>query len=558
MGTPLSVIRPHADPIQATRNQWVDAQMSTPPINDNAVTQFLVLDNAATQGVDVSFRITNSNGVKSLSLLRAGVQDITQAIVLQTWTASESSFTWSDTDSLLQQLGQAFYWIKLEPVNALNGKEVAVGPQFILLNPSLLPPVALADVSASHAAAVNGTVLVTCNVAGIDSADGDSVKIYVTGYLGNPSPVAVAQKASAPLQFTLEATGETITIKAIAVSSGGAQAASGPTCTLTLNGSATAPAKIEGLLVNQLSTGNQVQWPSSLEIGVTSYQLWRGQRGGGFGAATLLATVSASSAGTIIYLDTAGLTGDWEYYVIAVSGAGNSPASNAANPQVLYSSSQIPPNVPTNTNNNATVDSIDAGSNATARIYGPGGVGTSYTRYTGFGSLTRAAGTVTGLAYSTAYYIMFHAGSFLATTTYINTLPDGYEWVGKLTTCAAGGGGGSSGGGGGGVSGGCVEEGTAVKVPGGTIEVLEPCNDWIVLDLGDGPLKMHPDTLVSVWKKAKDLRSFDMVEVKGAGWRKPQALWMEYRPGTKVKRTCPGGTYHAGPSLARLHNAKVL
>jgi hypothetical protein len=179
------------------RMQWVDAQMSTPPIGSNVVSQFLCEPNATTQGVDVSFAITDMTGMASISLLRAAVLDIAQATVLQTWSASESAFTWSDTDKILQQTGQAYYWLKLEPVNTMNGQEEVVGPQFILLNPSLLPPQPATAISASHAAAVNGTVLVTCNVAGIPP--GGSVKIYATGYLGNPSPVAMAQGTSSPI-----------------------------------------------------------------------------------------------------------------------------------------------------------------------------------------------------------------------------------------------------------------------------------------------------------------------------------------------------------------------
>lgn len=450
----MSTMRPTAhvapvSPIQINRNIWVDAQMSTPAIGSNAVTQFLAVTDASTNGVDVSFQITNATGMASISLLRAEVLDISQAIVLQTWSASASSFAWSDTDKLLQQMGQAYYWLKLEPVNgSLNGSEVNVGPQYILLNPSLLPPQPLAAVSASHAAASNGTVLVTCNVSQIDTQDSDSVKIYVTGYEGNASAVAVAEHSSAPLQFALNATGETITIKAIAVSSGGAEAASGPTCTLTLNGSATVPAQIQDVQVIQISTGNQVEWPSSLETGVTSYSLFRSNRRAGFGAASLLATIAASSTGTIIYLDTAGLSGDFEYYV-EVSGSGTSPVSIAANPLILFSSSQVPGNATSNTFNNANIDSIDAGSNTTIRIYGSGGVGTTYSRLTGFGNPTRPAGTITGLAYSTQYYIILNTAtqSYAASTAYTASLPDGYEWVGTLVTVGPGGSGGGGTGG---------------------------------------------------------------------------------------------------------------
>src|SRR6185437_12752447 len=411
MITPRAFVTPTGDPVQNNRNQFLDRLMNIPAIGSNAVANFTVLGNSTTKGVDVSFQITNASGMGSISLLRASVLDIKQASVLQTWTAREASFAWSDTDQALQSVPQVFYWLRLEP-STITKSEVDVGPQNLLLNPSLLPPLALAAISASHGAASNGIILVTVNLSAIP--EGDSVMIYVQGYLANASFVAIAQKSSAPMQFNMQATGETVTFKAIAVSSGGSEATSGPTCTLTLNGSATAPAQIQNVTVTQFSTGNQVSWPASLEIGVTQYQIWRGNRGGGFGAASRLATVAASGSGTVIYLDTAGLTGDFEYYIIAVSGAGNSPASIAANPIVLFSSSQLPPNVPTNQIGGAVVDSIDAGSSATIRIYGGGGVGSSWMKVTGYGSVTRPAGTITGLTYSGAYYVYFN----VATSTY--------------------------------------------------------------------------------------------------------------------------------------------
>lgn len=430
------------DPIISHRNQYLDGLMSTPDISTTAVSQFIPVTNATTNGVDVSFSITNITGIKTITIVRAPVMDIAQSVVLNSWPAAAASFTWSDTDSLLQQYGQVFYWLKLAPVNP-TGQEALAGPEFILLNPSLLPPVPALGISASHAAAVNGTVLVTCNVSGIPA--GNSVKIYVSGYEGNASAVAVAQKTSSPIQFVLQATTETITLKAIAVSQGGTEASTGPTTTLILTGTATVPATPEGVAVAQISAGNQVMWPANLEAGVTGYQVYRGQRGDAFGLASLLATVTATGEGTVEYLDTAGLAGDYQYFIIAVTSAGNSLPSDAAFPFVLYSSAGLPTNSTTNVTNTATLDSIDAGSNATVRIYGPGGLGSTYTRVTGFGTRTRPSGSIAGVAYLTLYAVLYDTINqiYLATTSYSATLPDNYEWVGTLTTTAHGGASGS-------------------------------------------------------------------------------------------------------------------
>ena len=276
---------------------------------------------------------------------------------------------------------QAYYWLELLP-QGTSGTSVIIGPQNILLNPQLAAPIPSTSISASSSAAANGVVTITVNVTG----QAASQKIYVSGYKGNPGFVAVAQNATSPIQFTLDVTGETITIEAVGVSAGGTEAASGPTTTLTLSGSLTVPAAPQGVIVNQIATGNQITFPASKDAGPT-YQIYRAQAGQSFLGATLLATVTGT-AGTIEYLDTGGLAGNWEYFIVAMNSAGNSLPSAPATPAVLFSSAAIPPNVPVNTTNTATVDSVDGGSSVVVRIYGPGGVGTSYMRLTGYGSLS--------------------------------------------------------------------------------------------------------------------------------------------------------------------------
>jgi hypothetical protein len=113
----------------------------------------------------------------------------------------------------------------------------------------------------------------------------------------------------------------------------------------------------------------------------------------------------------------------------------------------------------------------------------------------------------------------------------------------------------------------CVEVGTPVEVPDGTIETVLPESQWVTLQFGtEKPLAMNPDTLVSVFIPAKQL-----VRV----WWKPwtwKRYWVEagpngffanhyqarreHRESFKVKRICPGGTYRAGEVRVRVHNAK--
>jgi hypothetical protein len=226
-------------------------------------------------------------------------------------------------------------------------------------------------------------------------------------------------------------------------------------------------------------------------------------------------------------------------------------------------STSIVPNSQLNTLNFATVDSIDAGASATIRVYGTGGVGTAWTRQVGavndlYGPFPSAS--LTGFAYTTAYYVYYDLDALIyrvfLTSQLPQTLPDTFRWAGKVTTVAAGGGGGTGGGGGaGGGSGGCVEIETPVEVPSGTTEEIIACAEWVVVKLADREaVAMHPDTLVSVFKRAIELTPNDRIEVENAQWRNPQHLRYENRDSKKVKRVCPGGIYSARG--IRLHNYK--
>ena len=116
-------------------------------------------------------------------------------------------------------------------------------------------------------------------------------------------------------------------------------------------------------------------------------------------------------------------------------------------------STSAAPNMAVNSTNNATVNSIDAGSSATIRVYGPGGPGTSWIRFDGQGGQTTIpSGTLTGRAYATTYWVVYATDTGYATYTlsqFNSVLTDQVLWAGKMTTVSAGGGGGSAGGGGG-------------------------------------------------------------------------------------------------------------
>src|SRR5882724_711841 len=73
-------------------------------------------------------------------------------------------------------------------------------------------------------------------------------------------------------------------------------------------------------------------------------------------------------------------------------------------PQGIVSSPKLKSNIAANFSNNATVDSIDAGSGiATIRVYGPGGVGTTWHQTIGSVTSPEIPALLGSFAYLTFY-----------------------------------------------------------------------------------------------------------------------------------------------------------
>src|SRR6185437_7696438 len=170
------------------------------------------------------------------------------------------------------------------------------------LNSNLLPPDAIADWSASLGA---GSVvqLVCVNFQRPQDPNFGSCQIQATGYLGDTNSVTVAQSPTSPFSFTMQKTGETVTLKAFAISQNGIEAASATSITLTLNGSETVPAKLENVTATVITAGVQVDFDAGLESDITSYKVYRGPHGSGFGAATLKTTITSTGSRHYTYLD---------------------------------------------------------------------------------------------------------------------------------------------------------------------------------------------------------------------------------------------------------------
>lgn len=414
---------------------------------------FLVTPAPALDGSQISFDLVTTAGVLQVSILRNFSLDLGSAAVLASYAATGlaagRTVTYSDNDPALA--GRvANYWLAVEPLNRSLQPQY-LGPQSLSAAAAdQVPPDSLIDFDASVSAGGTGaTVSVGISFAPPNETRFGGCRVFVAGYKGNAADVSVAQFSSDPDAFPLEKTGELVTLKAVSVNKAGVQAAMGTALVKALTlGAATAPCKVLNATAAAIATGVQITFPSAPETTVTSYSISRGPLGGGFGAASVIGTVAPTGAAGYTYLDTAGLEGQYEWYVRSVNPAGTSAAAAAITTQAVTTSANLPANVPLNNANSATVDSLDAGSSATVRIYGAGGPGSSWTRATGFGAATMPAGTLAGLSYATKYYVLWNGVAYFATTQYQQALGDNNIWAGSVTTVASGGGGGTSGGGG--------------------------------------------------------------------------------------------------------------
>jgi hypothetical protein len=180
----------------------------------------------------------------------------------------------------------------------------------------------------------------------------------------------------------------------------------------------------------------------------------------------------------------------------------------------LVTSTYMPPNVTTNVALNAVVASAyDAGTTtSTVSIYGPGGVGTSWTYTVGSHTRTYAAGTITGVTPGSSVFVVFNTQTnafiLIPTTNYQDLLNDFYIVLGGIIVANATGGG-TSGGYTGGAGGGgyaCTVEGTPLDTPDGPIDnrVLKAR-----LDAGETVYlsgRFGPERLVgATWERVTDV-----------------------------------------------------
>jgi hypothetical protein len=106
-----------------------------------------------------------------------------------------------------------------------------------------------------------------------------------------------------------------------------------------------------------------------------------------------------------------------------------------------------------------------------------------------------------------------------------------------------------------------TEVGTELQFPAGSESTMrvEECGHWVEIELDSGErLAMAPGTLVSVFRRAEDLRRGELVEVGQEG--KVSAVkraGQSWRASQKMRvRVKPQGVYWANG--IRVHNMKVI
>jgi hypothetical protein len=117
-------------------------------------------------------------------------------------------------------------------------------------------------------------------------------------------------------------------------------------------------------------------------------------------------------------------------------------------------SAGIPPNIRWNTGNQATVTATYSSGFGYGwiDIYGPGGVGTSWTFLSAGGAITYPGAQINGLSAGVTYYVVFDASTlkFVVTNTFADVLGDYFIVITSITvpsgSGSASGGGGNGGG----------------------------------------------------------------------------------------------------------------
>lgn len=104
----------------------------------------------------------------------------------------------------------------------------------------------------------------------------------------------------------------------------------------------------------------------------------------------------------------------------------------------LQTSAATSPNMPLSQSNFARIDSIGSGGTATIRIYGSGGVGTSWTSILGQNSKVIPPGTLLNITYGSTVYVAWDGSTYQMKAGLTQTFPDSWLPVGSTSVISNG------------------------------------------------------------------------------------------------------------------------
>lgn len=301
-----------------------------------------VSSDGATYGAVISFSLASSaKGFNSLRLLRSQGTDPTTATVLNTWSITDAdggkSFSYSNSDQSLAT-ADTNYWVQGTPnydtklcnaayISKLKG--VYYGPMNLeQLNGNLMVPDPIVEFTASLLAGVNGTQQVCLAFKRPADPNFGSARVYIDGYHGNRADVAIAENSYSPFIFTVDQTGEQVTLKAAAISAHGISGSTSKSTSVTLNGLATVPCKLENVSAMIIAGQTQIDFDAGAETNITAYNIYRTLKGAGFSWGAWLTTITPSGSNHYTYIDPTGLNAFYDYYVVAINPVGASSPSN--------------------------------------------------------------------------------------------------------------------------------------------------------------------------------------------------------------------------------------
>jgi hypothetical protein len=336
---------------------------------------------------------------------------------LETWTDLDAGEAWRPRrrlirdDSDLENRLQALQSASPDTATSSPGTSVAPGTPLQVFSVSATEsPVKRHDRTFS-------LVSVSFNRDGSDPAFA-GVKIWFTGYNGNPNATLMVDGIDSPVAFTCETTGENVTVIVQAMGASGTVSDfdTAPTTTVLLDGvisAPPAPTLTQSLL--PIPAGLQFSFAQLSGLAadvVAAYRVYRNTINDA-PSATLLRTFvhDPTNSGNITFQDRMGANQIRFYWVTAVNTVGLESSKTAAQSGTVFSgpiasTDQYPVNVSYRPLSNP-LTATDAGASDTISI-------AAFTMRIGGGTdLSISSGSITSLSYSTLYYIYYDDSTFI-------------------------------------------------------------------------------------------------------------------------------------------------